>query len=109
MKNPTRVCDKSCILSLVLSLVPFPYASSRTYKEDGRVHVQDNDDHTTDKGHHVAGLSEGVRQEEYTGTDRALQQMHQRGEVPATIFFAYNTMRSFCLFIVTAALYNCNN
>jgi len=80
----------------------FLRTSSRTYKDSSRVHVHDNDDDATDKGHHVAGPPESVRQEEYTGTDRALQQMHERGEVPATIFFAYTSTRFSCLFIATA-------
>lgn len=34
-------------------------------------------------GHRVAGSPERVWQEEDPGADRALQQVHERGEIPA--------------------------
>lgn len=44
------------------------------------------DDDAANNGHHVAGSSESVRQEEYSGADRALEQMNESGEISAMVF-----------------------
>jgi len=49
------------------------------------VNAQRADNDAADDGQRVAGSSESVRQEEYAGTDRALQQMHEHGEISAII------------------------
>lgn len=64
------------------------------------MHNQETDEHTADEGHHIAGSPEDVRQEQYTGTDRTLHQMHERGKVSATILIArWYQVQSFCILI----------
>lgn len=54
-----------------------------TYNDNGRVSAQRADDDPADDGHRVAGSAKRVRQEEHTGADRALHQVHERGEISA--------------------------
>lgn len=61
-----------------------------TYDGDGRVNAERADDGAAYDGHRVAGPSEGVRQEKYAGADRALQQMHEHGEISVTILSSYH-------------------
>lgn len=58
------------------------------------MNAQHADDGAADDGHRVAGPSEGVRQEKYAGADRALQQMHEHGEISATILSRIMQMRT---------------
>lgn len=66
-----------------------------TYDDDSRVNAQCADDDAADDGHCVAGSSKGVRQKKDAGADRALQQMHEHGEISATVLSRNNVSATF--------------
>lgn len=69
-----------------------------TYNNNGCVGAYHSDDDAADNGHRVAGSPERVWQEEYAGADRALEQVHKCGKVPAKISIT-KLLRLFYLFI----------